>query len=64
LLSGRVLTEEFRFNVPPFFVDRFQALGITIQIAAHQIEYACTAILVFKDLLKQQNRKIHTCYPA
>ncbi len=37
-------------NLPPFFVDRFQALGVTIQIAAHQIEYACAAILVFKNL--------------
>ena len=52
LRHGRIGFQRFMedFNFPPFFVDRFQSLGVTVQIAAHQIEYACTAILVFKDL--------------
>ena len=51
-------------DFPPFLVNRLERFTVTIQIAAYQIENACAAVLVFKDLAEQWHGKIHACYPA
>ena len=51
-------------DFPPFLVNCLEGLAVAVQITAYQIENACAAALVFKDLAEQQDGKVQACYPA
>ena len=52
------------FDFPSFFVNCRNLIAATRQIAADQIKNSRTVILVFKDLLEQQNRERNPWDPS